>query len=98
MDWMLDELTKRGVRIYVCMYVCVYGIYMRGVQLDDKTQLLWTSTIGNVLCFRQTDGKPDLERLAVLDHGLNFRFHGTCLCIYIERDRTRAIEKSSSFL
>lgn len=52
-------------------------------QIDDHSQVFWTSCIGNVVAYRQTDGKPNLERLAVYDHGYNFRFHGKELCHHL---------------
>jgi hypothetical protein len=46
-------------------------------RINEREQLLWTSTIGNVLVYRQRDGQPELEKVAIYDRGLNFRFHGS---------------------
>jgi len=60
-----------------------YGYYMltslsdcREMQISESEQVLWTSTIGNVLVYREQPGKGTLELLASLKHGFNFRFHG----------------------
>jgi hypothetical protein len=52
-------------------------------RISDTQQLLWTSTVQNVIVFRQTKGKAYLERLGTFDHGRNMRFHGTSLDIVI---------------
>jgi hypothetical protein len=45
-------------------------------QVSETEQYLWTSTIGNIICFKHTRGKPDLELVDSYDRGYNFRFHG----------------------
>lgn len=46
-------------------------------RVSDTETRLWTSTIGNVVVFRQIKGASGLERLATLNHGRNHRFHGS---------------------
>ena len=46
-------------------------------RVSDTEMRLWTSTIGNVVVFRQLRGATGLQRLATLNHGRNTRFHGS---------------------
>ncbi len=46
-------------------------------RVSDEETRLWTSTIGNVVVFRQVQGAAGLQRLATLNHGRNHRFHGS---------------------
>lgn len=45
-------------------------------RVSDTESRLWTSTIGNVVVYRQVNGASGLQRLASFDHGRNTRFHG----------------------
>jgi len=46
-------------------------------RVSDTETRLWTSTIGNIVVFRQVQNAPGLQRLATYDHGQNKRFHGS---------------------
>lgn len=46
-------------------------------RVSDTETRLWTSTIGNVVVYRQLQGARGLQRLATLNHGQNTRFHGS---------------------
>jgi len=46
-------------------------------RVSDTETRLWTSTIGNVVVYRQLRGARGLQRLATLNHGRNTRFHGS---------------------
>ncbi len=51
-------------------------------RVSDTETRLWTSTIGNVVVYRQLLGASGLQRLATFDHGRNTRFHGPCVLLW----------------